>query len=139
MKLSSRAEYGVRAMYELACEYGKGLVSIKSITERQHISANYLEQLFSMLRKANLVEGQRGNAGGYVLTREPNDISIGDIFRAVEGPITPCERLKGQEDCIHGSFCPASLVWGKLKKSIDETLNSMSLQDMVDSKEKVDF
>jgi len=78
MKLSTKGRYGVKAMVDLAIHYGKEPASIKSISERQHISEYYLEQLFSPLRKANIIKSIRGAQGGYILSREPKDITVAD-------------------------------------------------------------
>ena len=87
MKLSTKGRYGVKAMVDLALNYGTAPVSIKTISKRQNISEYYLEQLFSPLRKADLIKSIRGAQGGYVLNREPKDIKISDIIYVLEGPI----------------------------------------------------
>src|SRR3712207_69740 len=87
MKLSTKGRYGVRAMVDLAINYGESPMSIKSIAKRQNISELYLEQLFSPLRKAKLIKSIRGAQGGYVLNKHPKDISVSDIINVLEGPI----------------------------------------------------
>lgn len=84
MKLSTKGKYGIRAMVDLAIHYGDTPVSIKSIAQRQKISEYYLEQLFSPLRRAKLIKSVRGAQGGYVLNREPKDITIADIMNVLE-------------------------------------------------------
>ena len=91
MKLSTKGRYGVKAMVELAIHYGDSPLSIKTISQRQGISEYYLEQLFSPLRKAKLINSIRGAQGGYILGREPKDIKVSDIMYVLEGPIV----LKG--------------------------------------------
>ena len=106
MKLSTKGRYGVTAMYDLAMNSAdKVPISIKNVAERQQISEHYLEQLMGQLRKAGLVKSTRGAQGGYYLTREPKDITVGDIIRVMEGPIVPVDCLlsvdkndKHQED-----------------------------------------
>ena len=80
MKLSTKGRYGVKAMVELAIHYGDSPLSIKTISQRQGISEYYLEQLFSPLRKAKLINSIRGAQGGYILGREPKEIKISDIM-----------------------------------------------------------
>jgi len=78
-RLSTKGRYGVRAMFDLALHYDEGLVSLKSIAERQEISEHYLEQLIAALKKAGLVKSIRGAQGGYMLSRDPSKITIGEI------------------------------------------------------------
>ena len=87
MRLSMRAEYGVRAMVVLALKFNRGLIPLKEIARKERISYQYLEQIFPLLKKAELVDSVRGRHGGYRLAREPADVSVGDIINAVEGPI----------------------------------------------------
>ena len=86
MKLSTKGRYGVKAMVDLAINYGEEPVSIKSISERQSISEYYLEQLFSTLRRAELIKSIRGAQGGYILNRSPEQITIHQIIEVLEGP-----------------------------------------------------
>ena len=97
MKLSTKGRYGVKAMFELALNHGLDPLSIKTIAERQNISEYYLEQLFSGLRKAGLVKSIRGAQGGYILARDPKDISASDILNVLEGPIEISECIQDEE------------------------------------------
>ena len=98
MKLSTKGRYGVKAMVELAINYGDSPLSIKTISQRQGISEYYLEQLFTTLRKEKLINSIRGAQGGYILGREPKDIKVSDIMYVLEGPIEIA-------DCIEGVAC----------------------------------
>ena len=91
MKLSTKGRYGLRAMIDLALYAENAPVSIASIAARQHISESYLEQLIAKLRKANLVTSVRGAGGGYVPGRPVEEISVGDVLRALEGNLDPVE------------------------------------------------
>lgn len=130
MKLSTKGKYGIRAMVDLAIHYGDTPVSIKSIAQRQKISEYYLEQLFSPLRRAKLIKSVRGAQGGYVLNREPKDITIADIMDVLEGPIEIADCIDGVPCDILDS-CATKLLWEKIKNSIDDVLNSVTLQDVV--------
>lgn len=136
MKLSTKGRYGVKAMVDLAINYGKIPVSIKTISERQSISEYYLEQLFSTLRKSNLIKSIRGAQGGYVLNKNPREITVNQILDILEGPIEISECL---EDgiCSNSSCCATRLLWAKLKESIDNVTKSITLQDMVDDYESI--
>lgn len=135
MKLSTRGRYGVRAMYDLATQYGEGPVPLKLVAERQGISEHYLEQLIAPLRKAKLVKSLRGVAGGYELGREPAAITVGDIIRVLEGPIAPVDCVIEDESshstCDHPEGCVTHRIWAKVRDSITEVLDSISLEDLL--------
>lgn len=133
MKLSTRGRYGLKAMFDLAQHAGEGPISLKSIAERQDISEHYLEQLVSGLRKSGLVKSVRGAQGGYVLGREASKIRVGDIIRVLEGPIAPVECVSEEdpECCEKADFCVTRTIWEKVRDSISEVLDSITLEDMV--------
>ena len=93
MKLSTKGRYSVTALYELALHYGEGVVPLKTIAKTQGISENYLEQLMVPMRRAGLVESVRGAQGGYTLALPPEEVTIGRIITAVEGPIALVDCL----------------------------------------------
>ena len=114
MKLSTKGRYGVKAMVDLAIHYGGSPVSIKSISQRQNISEYYLEQLFSSLRKAKLIKSIRGAQGGYILNRQPEDITVSDIIEVLEGPIEISDCLDGVT-CNNVDCCATRLLWKKIQ------------------------
>ena len=136
MKLSTKGRYGVIAMYDLALNSGdKTPISIKNVAERQQISEHYLEQLMGQLRKAGLVKSTRGAQGGYFLTRDPKEITIGDIIRVMEGPIAPVDCLlsKDKNDSHYCAKCDACVtqgIWAKVADSISKVLDSITLEDL---------
>lgn len=130
MKLSTKGRYGVKAMVDLAINYGENPVSIKSISERQHISEYYLEQLFSQLRKSSLVKSVRGAGGGYTLNKEPSEITIKEVLDVLEGPIEISTCLE-ESACNNIECCATRTVWRKIKDSIDSVTESITLQDIV--------
>lgn len=136
MKLSTKGRYGVKAMVELAINYGNEPISIKTISERQNISECYLEQLFSPLRKASLIKSIRGAQGGYVLNKEPKDITVAEIISVLEGPIEIASCIEG-DSCDNEDSCATRLLWEKIKTSIDEVMNSVTLQDIVNDYNKI--
>jgi Rrf2 family protein len=131
MKLSTKGQYGVKAMFDLALHYGEDPISLKSIAERQEISEYYLEQLIAVLRRGNLVKSIRGAQGGYVLAKEPSKITVGSILDVLEGPIEISECLDENTGCSRMDYCATRLIWVKIKSAIDEVVNSINLQDMV--------
>lgn len=133
MKLSTKGRYGLKAMYDLAIHYGDGPIALKSVAERQRISDHYLEQLVAVLRKADLVKSVRGAQGGYMLARTPEEITVGDIIRALEGPLGPsdCVLEEDAHVCDHAECCVTRVVWEKIRISISDVIDSITLQDMV--------
>jgi Rrf2 family protein len=132
MKLSTRTRYGVRAILELAGNQNKGPLRIKTIAHRQDISVKYLEQLMTILRTAGFVRSIRGSKGGYILAKAANQIKLGDVFNALEGPVTTVECLENENYCARAADCVTRQVWAEVQGAIMNVLQSMTLQDLVD-------
>jgi Rrf2 family transcriptional regulator, cysteine metabolism repressor len=137
MKISTRTRYGVRAMFELALEYGKGPLQTRTIAEREDISNKYLEQLIAVLKSAGLIRSVRGPKGGYVLINPPAKVRLLEIFVALEGPIEPVECLEHETYCARCAICVTRGVWSELQRSIIGVLSKTSLQDLVDRAKKL--
>ena len=132
MKLSTKGRYGLMAMYQLAHDYGQGPISLKYVAEQQGLSENYLEQLFSSLKKEGLLVSTRGAYGGYMLSRTPEEITVGQVLRSLEGQMSPSECVSDDGyDCSRDDNCATRLVFAKIKESIDRVIDSITLQDMV--------
>ncbi len=135
MKLSAKVEYGVRAMAVLAYNYNKGPLPLREIAAQESISMKFLEQIFSRLRNTGLVTSLRGSRGGYMLSRKPSAIRIGDIVRAVEGPIVPVGCLSdtgSNAGCHRKSSCLTRQVWEKLRDKINDVLDGVCLEELVE-------
>ena len=135
MKLSTKGRYGLRAMYELSLSYKDNKpVPIKIIAQKTKFSEQYLEQIFATLKKSDLIVSIRGAQGGYLLAKPPSQISVGNIIRCLDGPVEPavCVSENYSQLCVEEN-CVTKLVWRKLKDSIDNCLDSISLQDMIDN------
>ena len=133
MRLTTKGRYGLRAMFELAKDYGKGPVAIRAISERQHLSTHYLEQLLAKLRRNGLIRSVRGPGGGYVLAKKPTDISVGDIVRTLEGPIAMARCIDEslmEDPCEHVDDCVVRLMWKRISASIEDVLDGISLEDL---------
>ncbi len=133
MKVSSRVHYGLRAMTRLAQSFEGGLVSLNELARSEHLPLAYLEQLVGELRRAHLVEGTRGLHGGYRLSRPPGDITVGQVYRVLEGPIAPVECTA--EDYLPGACeaengCLSRSVWARVQESILQVLDSTTLADL---------
>ncbi len=132
MRLSTKGRYGLMAMSQLALEHGSGPITLKYIAEKQGLSESYLEQLFSTLRKSGLLDSVRGAQGGYMLSREPSNITVGNILRALEGELGPAECVHDTiSECTKEDGCATKLVLIKIKDSIDEVIDGITLEDMV--------
>ncbi len=120
-------------MVDLARHWGVGTVSLHAVAEREDLPEAYLEQLVASLRKAGLVQGKRGAGGGYMLTRDPAQISAGDIVRALEGPIEP-QICTAEGDaivnCVLQPGCATHHVWMTLQATIANALDGMTLAQL---------
>jgi Rrf2 family transcriptional regulator, cysteine metabolism repressor len=139
MMFSTKAEYGVRVMVELARQAGEEPIPLAEIAERGGLPLAYLEHLVARLRKAGLVDSRRGSRGGYLLARSPTEITMAEVVEALEGSIAPIECItEGSDGSIvcsretqPGHVCPTKLLWTRVRFSIVRTLQEMTLADLV--------
>lgn len=132
--VSTRGEYGMRLMVELARNWGHGTVSLHAVAEREGLPEAYLEQLVATLRRVGLVTGKRGAGGGYMLAKEPSGITAGDVVRALEGPIEPqicTAEGDAVANCALQPGCATHHVWMNLQATIARALDGMTLADLV--------
>ena len=134
MKLSAKGKYGLYAMFYLAQHAGNGPQPLKAVAEIG-VPEDYLEQLLGNLRRAGLVTTVRGAQGGYQLAKEPEEITVGDIIDATEGPLTISECLSDEGCCHRSGQCRTRRVWEYLSNSINDLLQSISLRDMLEQEE----
>lgn len=132
MKISAKGRYAVRLMIDLA-EHDEGkYISLKEISKRQGISIKYLEQIVVILGRAGFVKSVRGAQGGYRLSRKPAEYTIGEILRLIEGPLVPVSCLEDlQNECPRQETCPTLSFWEGLQKTINEYVDSYTLEDLV--------
>lgn len=135
LRLSTKGQYGVRAMFEIARCCNRGPVTIREISERQDVSVAYLEQILNQLRKSGIIRSVRGPGGGYVLSRDPGRVSIGEILRELEGPVAITSCLDPKEGCMRVEGCVTHLLWKSLGENIEAFLNSMTLKDLLEGNE----
>lgn len=129
MKISTKGQYGLTIMMELANNHGQGPTSLKKIAQANDLSEHYLEQLVSPLRNAGLVKSVRGAYGGYVLAQDPTKLTAGDILRVLEGPISPVEFDQESDPAKRD-------LWMRIRNSISEVLESTTLEDLVTFEQK---
>lgn len=123
MKISTKGRYGLTIMIELAKKYGNGPTSLKTIARDNNLSEHYLEQLASPLRNAGLIKSIRGAYGGYILARDPKEITSGDIIRVLEGPITPVEGIEDEEPAKQA-------LWMRIRDAVKDVLDTTTLDDL---------
>jgi Rrf2 family transcriptional regulator, cysteine metabolism repressor len=131
---STRGEYGVRMMVELARHHGSGPISLTEMADHEALPRPYLEQLVVSLREAGLVQSTRGAHGGYQLTKEPNEIRMGEVLRALEGPLAPMvcasEDASHAQICGRSGFCNVNHLWMTVRNAISTALDSITLADL---------
>lgn len=130
MRLSTKGQYAVRAVVNLACHASARPVSLKSISDEEGISLSYLEQLFVKLRKGNIVRSVRGPGGGYVLAKPPGEISVGEVISVVEEPMNPVACLDEGSGCDRATRCSTQKVWKCLAEKMAEFLNSVTIEHL---------
>lgn len=132
MKVSTRAEYGIRALMDLAQQYGRGPVQSHDIARRQGLPELYLNQLLVTLRRAGLVQSKRGPSGGHLLARAPDRITVGEAFLVLEGSVAPWLCVEETETtCIYAPGCGLRPVWQAVKEATEQVLNRTTLADIV--------
>lgn len=131
LRLSTKGQYGVRAMFEIAKGWPERPTTIRQISERQDVSVAYLEQILNTLRRAGLVASIKGPGGGYVLSREPSDIAIGEILGELEGPVAITSCLDPDEGCSRVETCVTHLLWRSLGEKIEGFLFTITLKDLL--------
>lgn len=142
VKLSSKGRYGVKAIFDIAFHNQGGATQIKEIAERQAIPPRFLEQIFQDLKKAGLVRSKRGPRGGYMLALEPSAIRLGDIVRALEGPVSlsAADESEGSED--EGDATSRAVTdeaFVELAKRIEAVFDERTIEDLCERGEALGF
>jgi Rrf2 family transcriptional regulator, cysteine metabolism repressor len=132
MKLSTRTRYAMRAVLELAENFGKGPLQTRVIAKNQDISVKYLEQIMAALKSVGLIRSQRGAKGGYILANPPEKIKLCDVFDVFEGPVVTVECVANDKYCAKAHDCIARTIWVEVQQAVRNVLQSMTLQDVID-------
>lgn len=135
MRLTTKGRFAVTAMVDLALRHQAGPVTLAGISERQHISLSYLEQLFGKLRRNELVSSVRGPGGGYCLAKPEAEITVADIIMAVDEPMD-ATQCGGRENCLDDKRCMTHDLWTNLNRHMIEYLKSVTLQDLVEQQNR---
>ncbi|MGM0653501.1 MAG: RrF2 family transcriptional regulator [Bacillota bacterium] len=137
MRLSTKARYAVRAMIELAFNYGGEPVKLKTIADNQDLSIKYLEQVMNPLRVSGYVATQKGSRGGYRLVKPPGHVNLYDLICSVEGSLAPVDCVESPDVCDRVNICVTRDVWVRMHQAITRELQSISLADLVDEQQKL--
>ena len=133
MKISTKGRYALRLMLDLALHDSDAPVRIKDIAARQDISDKYLEQIISSLNKAGYVKSIRGPQGGYLLTRQPEEYTVGMILRLTEGSLAPVECVENTATpCDREEDCVTKMIWKKLNDAISGVVDNITLADLLE-------
>ena len=139
MKVSTKGRYALRLLIDLAERKDAGFISLKEIAERQAISKQYLEQIVSLLNTSSLLRANRGKQGGYMLAKDPEQYTVGQILRITEGSLAPIACLEDEKNlCERASSCKTLPMWEGLNRVISEYLDNFTLQDMMDHEQNAD-
>ncbi|HCC37615.1 MAG TPA: Rrf2 family transcriptional regulator [Treponema sp.] len=134
MKISTKGRYALRMLLDLAEFRGEGYIALKDIAERQGISKKYLEQIVTLLNNSDMLRTNRGYQGGYMLSRDPDQYTVGQILRITEGNLSPVACLADEQNqCERCGFCQTLPVWKGLDKIINEYLDGITLQTILDN------
>jgi len=133
LKLSTKGQYGVRAMFEVSRGYPYNPVTIKEISERQDVSVAYLEQILNKLRRAGLIKSVKGPGGGYLLAKKPKEITMASILKELEGPVAITSCLDPDEGCARVEGCVTHLLWRSLGAKIEAFLETITLKDLLEN------
>lgn len=140
MKISTKARYGLRALIDLAVSSTGEQVPLVNIANRQELSVNYLEQVFSLLKKANIVRSVKGAQGGYILAKPAGKITVAEVICAIEGEIAVVEEEETNPSqsllCINMQKCLKTHVWDKINEAIYNVINEVTLEDLMKDYEK---
>ena len=137
MFVPQKAQYALRAIFELAKRSGRSPVKIADVAEAQAIPPRFLEVILNQLKQAGFVESRRGSEGGYMLSRQPADLSVGDVMRFMQGDMSPVDCIAGRSRSrcpLYGS-CVFLPMWQRAGKAISDVLDGTSFKDLLE-KEK---
>lgn len=133
MKLSTRSRYGTRMMLDLANHYDEGPIQIGDVAKREDISVKYLEQLIIPLKKASLIESVRGPKGGHMLAKPPEEITIGEIVRVLEGGVTLTPCIIDPDVCEKSNNCLTRGIWEEATQVMVDALNASTLAKVIEA------
>jgi Rrf2 family protein len=138
MKLSTRSRYGTRLMLDMARHYRQGPLQLGDIAKRQEVSVKYLEQIIIPLKKARYIESVRGRKGGHILTKPPEEITVGEIVALLEDSSGLVKCAKDTTVCERADTCPTRLLWKEASEAMFDRLEAVTLADLVERAEDME-
>ena len=132
MKVSTKGDYGVRALVELAHHYGEGVVQSAEIASRQEVPEPYLDQLLTNLRRAGFIRSVRGPQGGHALIRNPKEVRLSEVMQALEGSLAPIACVDDPGACTRTGGCVQREVWARVRDATFDILESVSIADLAE-------
>ncbi len=136
MKVSTKGDYGVRALVELAHHYGEGPMQSAAIASRQEVPEPYLDQLLTALRRAGFIRSVRGPQGGHALIRAPEEVKLSDVMLALEGSLAPLACVDDPDACTKTGGCVQRGVWEQVRDATLEILENVSIGDLAEKERK---
>lgn len=136
MRISTKTRYGTRAMLDIGEHQGKGPVSLRELAERQGVSMKYMEQIVPSLKASGLIRSARGAQGGYLLAKDPHEISLHDIVHSLVGSWSLVDCLDDDDLCDRAQECVTYEIWNDIQKAMYKILDSTTLADMIDRHRK---
>ncbi|MBF0501001.1 MAG: Rrf2 family transcriptional regulator [Candidatus Riflebacteria bacterium] len=130
MKISTKGRYGLRVVLELTAQHNRGPILVENISKSQAISGKYIRVLVGGLKSAGLVRAVRGPNGGYELARNPADITVLDVVRALEGKTVPVKCVEDVNSCPRAQFCAARDMWCEVAAAIDGVLSGLTMEQL---------
>lgn len=137
MKISTKGRYGLRALTDMAMQSQNEAISLMKVARRQHISLNYLEQVFATLRKAGIVKSQKGAQGGYLLAKKPEEIKVGDVLTALEGEFSIIDGMDTDASFDAVRCAIRELVWDRINQSVNSYLEEYTLAELIENHERL--
>ncbi len=130
MEISTKLRYGARALTDLGLAYPDKIVPAGELAKSQNLSVKYLEHILSAMKAAGIITSERGMGGGYRLARRPEEITLGCVFRALEGSPAPVRCVDSPEICDQSDICPTRPTWVELRDAVIEVLDSTTIADL---------
>ena len=138
MKISTKGRYALRLMLDLAINNTGEFITIKSIAQRQEISDKYLEQIITQLSRAGFVKSSRGAQGGYRLTKDPKEYTVGMILRLIEGSLAPVSCVSEEDsDCSRYGACATFIVYKRINEAVNNVVDNITLEELVEQHKKL--
>jgi Rrf2 family transcriptional regulator, cysteine metabolism repressor len=131
LKVSTKGDYGIRALIELARHYGEGTIQSAEIASRQRVPEPYLDQLLTTLRRAGFIRSVRGPQGGHALVRPPSELCVREVIEVLEGSLSPIDCLEQSSACSRGGGCAQRALWEEVREATVAILERTTIADLL--------